>query len=125
MSKKVKLILKQMILFLSILVLWELVVRVGIANEFLISKPTSIVRLLFEYFENGEIYKHIYISVFETLLGIVIGSTLGVIIASLMWYFDKYVEIINPLLVILNALPKTALAPIIIIWAGTGVTGIV
>ena len=65
------------------------------------------------------------VSVIETLLGIIIGSVLGIIIAIILWYFETLQKILNPFLNVLNALPKTALAPIMIIWAGTGTSGIV
>ena len=122
---KIKLIIIQISILLFILALWELSATLGIINEFLISKPSSIMKLLWNYVVTKEIFRHMYISLFETLLGIIIGSFIGILIASLLWYFDKIVEVINPFLVVLNALPKTALAPIMIIWAGTGVTGVV
>ena len=53
------------------------------------------------------------------------GTILGIIIASILWYFERLAKIFDPFLMVLNALPKTALAPIMIIWAGTGVKGIV
>jgi len=99
--------------------------RIKIIDEFLFSKPTSIVTLLWKYTKTSEIFRHIYISVLEVVLGIVIGTTGGIIIAVILWSSDKLTKLLEPFLVLLNALPKTALAPIMIIWAGTGVTGIV
>ena len=61
----------------------------------------------------------------EVVLGIIIGSILGILIASILWYSKRLQELLDPFLAVLNALPKTALAPIMIIWAGTGVGGIV
>lgn len=123
--EKIKLLSIQILLFIIFLMIWELFARLKIINEFLISKPTSIISLLYRYIISNELFKHIYISVIETLLGLVVGSLVGIIIASVLWYFDYLMKILNPFLVILNALPKTALAPIMIIWAGTGVTGVV
>lgn len=123
--ERLKLLSIQILLFIMFLVMWELSARLKIINEFLISKPTSIINLLYQYIISNELFKHIYISVVETLLGLIIGSLVGIIIASILWYFDYLMKVLNPFLVILNALPKTALAPIMIIWAGTGVTGVV
>lgn len=123
--ERLKLLSIQILLFIMFLVIWELSARLKIINEFLISKPTSIINLLYQYIISNELFKHIYISVVETLLGLIIGSLVGIIIASILWYFDYLMNVLNPFLVILNALPKTALAPIMIIWAGTGVTGVV
>ena len=70
-------------------------------------------------------FHHIGISVLETILGLIIGTTIGLLIAIILWWFDTLARILDPFLIVLNALPKTALAPILIIWAGTGIKGIV
>ena len=124
-TEEIKLLLIQISLCIVLLILWEAFARFEIINEFLISKPSSIAILMYEYLKSGEIFKHMYISVLETSLGIILGSIIGIIIASILWYFPYLKKILNPFLVVLNALPKTALAPIMIIWAGTGVTGVV
>jgi len=104
---------------------WELFTSVGILDEFLISKPSAIVRLLGQYIQSKEIFMHIGVSLLETLLGLVIGTILGIFLAILLWFSKTLTKILDPFIVVLNALPKTALAPILIIWAGTGIKGIV
>ncbi len=104
---------------------WELFSSVGILDEFLFSKPSAIVKLLIQYIKSKEIFHHVGISLLETLLGLVIGTSLGIIIAILLWFSKTLTKILDPFLVVLNALPKTALAPILIIFAGTGIKGIV
>lgn len=64
------------------------------------------------------------ISVLETLLGLFIGTFVGIFIAIVLWWNKILAKIMDPFLVVGNALPKTALAPILIIWAGTGIKGI-
>ena len=76
------------------------------------------------YVRNGELWNHIKISTLETILGLIIGTFLGLIIAIILWWNNFLAKIFDPFLVVLNALPKTALAPILIIWAGTGIKGI-
>lgn len=122
---KIKLLIYQFILLISILVIWELLAHFGVINSFIFSKPSDIIKLLIEYIKTKEIFTHIKVSLIETLLGILIGSIIGILIAVLLWYFETLENILNPFLNVLNALPKTALAPIMIIWAGTGVSGIV
>ncbi len=117
------------IIQLSILVIffggWEMLANFNIINEFLISKPSAIYNLFITYIASGQLMNHIGISVYETLLGLIIGTVLGFIIATILYLSDRLAQILDPYLVVLNALPKTALAPILIIWAGTGVRGIV
>lgn len=122
---KIKLIIIQISLMLGFFIIWEILTRLEVLNEFLFSKPTAILALLKKSYVDNELFKHIFISLYETLLGIVIGSFGGILIAALLWWSKRLSKILDPFFMVLNALPKTALAPIMIIWAGTGVTGIV
>lgn len=123
-KEKREIFLWQVGLFSSILILWELLSAFNIIDSFLFSKPSNIIRLLIDYISSMEIFKHIFISVIETLLGLIIGTFIGIVIAIVLWWNKKIAKILDPLLIMLNALPKTALAPILIIWAGTGIKGI-
>lgn len=124
-KKKRLLLIYQLLLLIGFLILWELLAHFKIIDTFLFSSPSRIIKILIEYVRNGSIWKHIGISMLEVILGIIIGSILGILIASVLWYCKKLQELLDPFLAVLNALPKTALAPIMIIWAGTGVMGIV
>lgn len=115
----------QVALLVGVLFLWEFLSNRGILNEFLFSKPSAIYELLKKYIVSGEIYQHLKISIYETVLGLLIGTFSGLLIAILLWANKFIAKVLDPFLVVLNALPKTALAPIFIIWAGTGVKGIV
>ena len=123
-KKKLKINIIQVLLLISLVLLWELLSKFNIIDSFLFSSPSRIFDILVLYVKNGELWKHIEISVVETLLGLIIGTLLGIIIAILLWLNDFLAKILDPFLVVLNALPKTALAPILIIWAGTGIKGI-
>ena len=122
---KFKIFLAQISVLTGFLLLWEFLSSKEIINSFLVSSPSAIFKLLKQYISSGEIYTHIYISVYETVLGLIIGTFLGIIAAIALWWSKTLAKISAPFLVVLNALPKTALAPIFIIWAGTGIKGIV
>lgn len=115
----------QFLLLIGLILIWEWLSNAGILNEFLFSKPSAIYNLLKSYVSSGEIYKHLSISIYETVLGLFIGTAIGLLIAIVLWSNKFIAKVLDPFLVVLNALPKTALAPIFIIWAGTGVRGIV
>ncbi|MEG0352677.1 MAG: ABC transporter permease [Cellulosilyticaceae bacterium] len=115
----------QIFLVVFFLVGWEVLARVGIVNTFLLSSPSAIWVLFLEYLKDGSIFTHIGISVWETILGFSIGTIIGIIVAILLWWSKTFARICDPFLVVLNALPKTALAPILIVWAGAGIKGIV
>lgn len=123
--KKIKIFIIQIILLIGFFVIWEVLANNNIISTFLFSKPSDIYNLFINYMTSGLLIKHIWISVYETLAGLIIGSTLGILIAIILWWSETLAKIFDPFLVVLNALPKTALAPIIIVWVGAGVEGIV
>jgi len=124
-KEKYKIIGLQFLCIIIFLGLWELLTTLKIIDEFLVSKPSAVIKLLYQYIVSKEIFIHIGISLVETLLGLIIGTFLGILFAILLWFSNTLTKIFDPFLVVLNALPKTALAPILIIWAGTGIKGIV
>lgn len=124
-KEKIKLGIIQASILIILFALWEVLAHFEILDQFLFSRPSAIFKLFKEYLLNNELFPHIFISVYETVLGIVIGTVGGVLIASILWWSEKLAKILDPFFIVLNALPKTALAPIMIIWAGTGISGIV
>lgn len=122
---------KRLITFtrISILILtiglWELAARLKLIDTFLFSYPSDIWDLFVRYLKNGEIFKHVGVSVMENVIGFSLGTILGILVAILLWWSDFISKVLDPYLVVLNSLPKAALAPIIILWAGTGYTGII
>lgn len=122
---KRRILFYQIIVFVVFIIVWELLSRFKIIDEFLFSSPYKILKLIIEYFINGEIFKHLGISILETIIGLILGTSIGLLLAVLLWWYPLLAKIADPFLIVLNALPKTALAPILIIWAGTGLEGIV
>jgi len=123
-KEKCKILIIQLSILILFIGLWEILSKLNIIDSFLFSCPSNIIKLLFSYLKSGLLWKHIGISSLETILGLLIGTLLGLIIAIILWWNKFIAKIFDPFLVVLNALPKTALAPILIIWAGTGIKGI-
>ena len=123
--KRYSLIFWQILIVILFFGLWELLTQAKLIDSFLISSPSKIINKLILYINNGEIIKHVGISLLEVMLGMIVGTILGIIVASMLWFSERLAKILDPFIMVLNALPKTALAPIMIIWAGTGVKGIV
>jgi len=124
-EKRRMIIFWQVGLLIGFIALWEILARLEILNTFLFSSPSAIYELFKAYLVDGSLFQHIGISVWETFLGFMIGTVLGIIIAIILWWSDTIAKVFSPALVVLNALPKTALAPILIVWAGAGIGGIV
>lgn len=112
------------ILILGIII-WEVAAQLRWIDSFLTSHPSAIVKLFFQYLFHNQLLYHIWISVAETIVGFFAGTILGIIIAIALWWSDFWAKVFDPYLVVLNSLPKTALAPIIIIWVGAGYSGII
>ena len=123
--EKIKIFIMQIALLIFILGIWEILANKDIISTFLFSKPSAIYDLFMRYMENGQLWVHVKTSVYETVLGLIIGTVGGVIVAILLWAFPRLSRVLDPFLVVLNALPKTALAPIVIVWVGANVKGIV
>lgn len=123
-NEKYKILVTQILLFIFIVAFWELASDIELINPFLFSKPSEIFKLFIQYLKDGSIFKHIGISVLETISGLVFGTIIGLVCAIIIWWCPFLQKVLDPYLVVLNALPKTALAPILIIWAGTGIKGI-
>lgn len=124
-ARKKTIFITQILILVVFVSLWEIAARLKWIDTFLTSSPSQIYRLFFSLLSDGSIFKHIGISLGETIAGFLIGTVLGIIIAIMLWWSDFLAIVLDPYLVVLNGLPKTALAPIIIIWAGAGYTGII
>ena len=70
-------------------------------------------------------FEHIWITLYETVVGFVLGTLFGTLFAILFWWSKTLSRILDPYLVVLNALPKIALGPILIVWFGAGVKSII
>ena len=123
--EKINIFCIQILLLVFLIGIWEILANKNIISTFLFSKPSDIYDLFLRYMSNGELLIHVKTSVYETLLGLIIGTGLGILIAIILWWSPRLSKILDPFLVVLNALPKTALAPIIIVWVGANIKGIV
>ena len=115
----------QIALVAGLFAVWELSCRLGLSDGFLVSSPSRMVQTLWRLCASGELWHHAAVSIGETVLGFTAGTVLGTAIAVAMWWSDTAARILDPYLVVLNALPKTALGPIFIVWMGAGMGAIV
>lgn len=104
---------------------WELLSHFKIINTFLSSSPSQVISTTIKLFQDGSLFKHIGITVYEVLLSFGIASIVGLVIATILWSKPILSKIIDPYLTILNSLPKVALGPLIIIWVGASINSII
>ncbi len=105
--------------------LWELSTRLGWADAFLVSSPTRILSTIASLYADGTLFYHIGVTLLETVIGFVAAVVIGCSVALLLWWSDLLRKVLEPYIVVLNALPKIAMGPLIIIWCGTGSKAIV
>ena len=115
----------QLALLVALFGVWELSTQLGWSDGFLISSPSRMVRTFVQLCSGGELLVHIGTSCLETVVGFTLGTALGTLVAVCMWWSDTLSQILDPYLVVLNALPKTALGPIFIVWMGAGIGSII
>ncbi|MDE5978156.1 MAG: ABC transporter permease [Turicibacter sp.] len=115
----------QFLFCVAFLIIWEVLANYGIIDTFFFSKPSAIWTLLIKYIQTGELFTHVGTSLYETMIGLIAGTLGGLFISICLWWSERLAKFFDPFLVILNALPKTALAPILIVWVGTNAKGII
>ncbi len=120
-----KIVWTRIIILVLIFVSWEVLGDLKIIDPFLTSTPSRMIKSLVTIYNEGTLFKHIAVTCYETILGFVLGTVFGTLIAVLLWWSDFASKVAEPYLVVLNALPKVALAPIIIFWVGNGLKAIV
>jgi NitT/TauT family transport system permease protein len=111
-----------LVLFFS---LWEIAGRLKWIDSFLTSTPSKMYMSFLQIYAEGTLLTHILITCYETIVGFILGTILGAFIAILLWWSDFVSKVLDPYLIVLNALPKVALAPIIIFWVGNGIKAII
>ena len=124
-KKRRRVLLWQVGLLLALFGLWQLTTSTGLSDGFLVSSPSRMWSTFLSLCRGGELLRHIGISCLETVVGFLAGTLLGTAVAICMWWWDGVARVLNPYLVVLNALPKTALGPIFIVWMGAGMGSII
>ncbi|MEG2350031.1 MAG: ABC transporter permease [Hungatella sp.] len=123
--RKKKIYIYRIALLLSLLSLWELCADFHIIDDFIFSSPSRVVLCFQEMLQDGSIVWHIGITVLETLVSFSLVVIIGILAAVVLWSSRSISEILEPYLVMLNSLPKSALAPILIVWLGNNVKTII
>ena len=123
-TEKILVVVSQVLILLVFLVIWEVLANKGIIDSFITSSPSRIINT-FSNFASNDLIMHTKVTCYETLIGFLLGTTIGIIIAIILWWSKFISKVVEPYLVVLNSLPKVALGPIIIIWVGAGTKAII
>ncbi len=113
------------VIFFLFLALWQSAASTGLIDSFFFSSPVQVIQCFWELLTEKSLLTHIGITLFETLASFLLVFLTGMVCATLLWFSSGFSEVAEPYLVILNSLPKSALAPLFIVWLGTGTVTII
>jgi NitT/TauT family transport system permease protein len=101
-----------------LLALWEISSRAGLIDPFYAPPPTAVAAALIELFASGAIWEHIAATFSAALLGLIGGLLLGALLGFGAAMFSPFADVLEPVMILLNAIPRVILAPLFIIWFG-------
>lgn len=122
--KKIEILATQISIVIALIAIWEILAQIGKIDSFITSQPSRIVKTFLNLSSNN-LLEHLRITCTETIIGFLLGTLLGGVIAIVLWWSPFISKVSEPFLVVLNSLPKIALGPVIIIWVGAGMPAII
>lgn len=123
--QKIKVIACQILILALFILIWQLLSDYKVINTFLCSSPKKVVQTIVNLYKSNDLLIHIWVTLKEILISFLLGSLIGIVFAALLWLSPFLSKVLDPYLTILNSLPKVALGPIIIIWAGANQNSII
>lgn len=123
--KKNLITLARVLLFLLFLLAWEASARLNLIDAFIFSSPSRVAGTFWKMALDGSIFRHMGSTLVETVVSFLLVSLFSLATAVLLWLSKSLSEILEPYLVVLNSLPKSALAPLLIVWLGANMKTII
>ena len=115
----------RILILFALIALWEIAALTGLIDPFIMSSPSRMAETVANLYVSGDLFLHIGMSCLETVIGFLLGTLTGTLIAVALWNSPFLSKVLDPYLVVLNSLPKTALGPIFIVWIGAGPSSII
>jgi NitT/TauT family transport system permease protein len=105
--------------------LWQFATSWRFIDPFITSDPVAMAYKLVSLIKDGSLGYHVFVTVFETLVGFAIGTLIGIVLAGVLWWSEFLSDVAEPYIVVLNATPKIALGPVFIIWLGATINAVI
>lgn len=118
--QKLFIIWSRILIFVGFLILWQLAADLGWIDDFYFSSPIAIGTHFIHDITNMSLLQHIGITLMESGISFLLIILCSLLISTLFWFYPAFGNMFEPFLIMLNSLPKSALAPLIIVWLGTG-----
>src|ERR1700692_1780205 len=110
----------QIAILAAFLAFWEYMTSQSRAAAFMFGSPSAIAGFLLQMARDGSLWRDTYVTGIETLLGFFVGNLFGTVFGLSLWYSQFVSRVVEPFVIAVGSIPIIALAPIIIIWFGTG-----
>lgn len=124
-KQKRKIVFLRILFFVIFIALWEAATRLEWMDSFIFSSPSRIMICFLDMAKSHTIFYHIGVTLGETFLSFFLVIVIGILLAILLWWNKTIAKVLEPYLVVLNSLPKTALAPVFIVWLGNNMKTII
>ena len=128
---RTKLRILQLLLLAAIFAVWQVLTQPGLVPPFVwdnpdraaffFGEPVKMFQVIWAWFSDGTIYKHLWVTLEETVLAFVIGSALGLAVGLWLGLSSTASALFDPYITALNAMPRVVLAPIFMVWFGLGI----
>lgn len=109
---------RRILAILLLLALWEVASQLKWLNPFYAPPPSAVAKVLVSLFAEGEIWPHLEATFFAAVIGLVVGLALGIVLGFVAALMPLLAELIEPVMILLNAIPRVILAPLFVIWLG-------
>jgi NitT/TauT family transport system permease protein len=113
--------IRQWLTLAVVLLLWEAAGRANLLNPLFAPSPTQIAAALFDLFASGNIWTHLAATFTAALGGLVLGIAAGIALGVAAALVPLVAELLQPVMTLLNAIPRVILAPLFAIWLGIGI----
>lgn len=123
--EKIRVNCARVLILVIFIAVWEVCAQSGIINDFIFSSPSRIMKCFVSMCADGSLFRHVWVTLYETFISFFLVIGIGLMAAVLMWLSRSFSKIIEPYIVVLNSLPKSALAPILIVWLGNNIRTII
>lgn len=110
--------LRRVVALLLLLGLWETASRLKWLDPFYVPAPSAIGKVLFSLFADGQIWTHLEATFSAAIIGLIAGLALGIVLGFVAALMPLLAQLIEPVMILLNAIPRVILAPLFVIWLG-------
>lgn len=123
--RKILIFTCQALILVSVIIGWQFLADHNYINTFISSSPKLVLNTIINLYDSNDLFHHIWVTTYETVISFLLGTIIGIIIAIILWCSKFLAKVLDPYLTILNSLPKVSLGPILIIWIGANTKSII